>query len=286
MKNKYKKVYSLAHKSGYRNYTVRDLLDLKGKKKLTQINVVSPEEAAAAELANIDLIITGEDKLQEIRQAAPNTFLTCGIKYTEHESKESITKKCFELINIGVDSIHTNSWNVNFIKYVSDFNIPLQGHVGFVPMKSTWTGGVKPVGKTLKEAIKIYEEIKELEKIGCWAVEVECVPADILAEITKITQMLTISIGSGSKGDVQFLFAEDILGYHFDSETTPRHAKSYRNFDKIYSTIQKERINAFKKFQSDVELKKFPSKKHSVMADKKELIKFTNLISNFRHGNK
>ena len=116
--------------------------------------------------------------------------------------------------------------------------------------------------------------------------EVECVPADILAEITKVTQMLTISIGSGSKADVQFLFAEDILGYHFDSARTPRHAKSYRNFDKIYSTIQKERINAFKKFQSDVELKKFPSKKHSVMADKKELIKFTNLISNLRHGNK
>ena len=55
MKNKYKKVYSLAHKSGYRNYTVRDLLDLKGKKKLTQINVVSPEEAAAAELSLIHI---------------------------------------------------------------------------------------------------------------------------------------------------------------------------------------------------------------------------------------
>ena len=48
MKNKYKKVYSLAHEAGYRNYTVKDLIDLKGKKKLTQINVVSPEEAAAA----------------------------------------------------------------------------------------------------------------------------------------------------------------------------------------------------------------------------------------------
>ena len=119
-------------------------------------------------------------------------------------------------------------------------------------MKSTWTGGVKPVGKNLKEAIKIYEEIKELEKIGCWAVEVECVPADILGEITKVTQMLTISIGSGSQGDVLFLFAEDILGYYFDSVKTPRHAKSYRNFDKIYATIQKERIKAFKKFQSDV----------------------------------
>jgi len=278
MKKRYKKVYSLAHQAGYRNYTVRDLLELKGRTKLTQINVITPEEAAAAELADIDLLITGADRLKEIREAAPNTFLTCGIKYTEHESKESIARKCFELIELGVDSIHTNSWNINFIKYISEFNIPLQGHVGFVPMKSTWTGGVKPVGKTVKEAIKIYEEIKELENIGCWAVEVECIPADILAEINKITKMLTISIGSGSKSDVQFLFAEDILGYHNDSSKTPRHAKSYRNFDKIYSTMQKERIKSFKKFKSDVELNKFPLKKHSIMAEKKELEKFKNLI--------
>ena len=134
MKKKYKKVYSLAHQVGYRNYTVRDLLELKGRTKLTQINVITPEEAAAAELADIDLLITGADRLKEIRAAAPNTFLTCGIKYTEHESKESIARKCFELIELGVDSIHTNSWNVNFIKYISEFNIPLQGHVGFVPM--------------------------------------------------------------------------------------------------------------------------------------------------------
>ena len=37
MKQRYKKVYSLDHQAGYRNYTVRDLIDLKGKKKLTQI---------------------------------------------------------------------------------------------------------------------------------------------------------------------------------------------------------------------------------------------------------
>ena len=33
MKQKYKKVYSLDHQAGYRNYTVRDLIELKGKKK-------------------------------------------------------------------------------------------------------------------------------------------------------------------------------------------------------------------------------------------------------------
>ena len=97
MRNKYKKVYSLGHQAGYRNYTVKDLINLKGKKKLTQINVVSPEEAAAAEASGIDMIICGVDQLKEIRKAAPNTFLTCGIKYTEHASKESMMKKVYVL---------------------------------------------------------------------------------------------------------------------------------------------------------------------------------------------
>ena len=278
MKHKYKKVYSLAHQVGYRNYTVRDLINSKGKKKLTQINVISPEEAAAAEAAGIDLIICGVDRLKEIREAAPNTFLTCGIKYTEHASKESMMKKVFELIEVGVDSIHTNSLNIKFIKYLSEFNIPFQGHVGFVPMKSTWTGGVKPVGKNSAEAIKIYHEIKELEKIGAWAIEVECMPEDILKEITKKTKALTVSIGSGRFADIQFLFGEDILGYHFNSIETPRHAKKYKNFNKTYANLQKERVLAFKEYQNDVISKKFPSKNNVVFAEKKELEKFKKLI--------
>ena len=278
MKNKYKKVYSLAHQAGYRNYTVKDLINLKGNKKLTQINVVSPEESAAAEAAGIDMIICGVDQLKEIREAAPNTFLTCGIKYTEHASKESMMKKVFELLEVGVDSIHTNSWNINFIKYLSDFNIPFQGHVGFVPMKSTWTGGVKPVGKSSAEAIKIYHDIKELEKIGAWAVEVECVPEDVLKEITKDTKALTISIGSGRYADIQFLFGEDILGYHFNSTKTPSHAKKYKDFNKTYEKLHKDRIDAFKEYQKDVVNKKFPSKNNVVFAEKKELEKFKKLI--------
>ena len=278
MKNRYKKVYSLSHQAGYRNYTVKDLLELKGRKKMTQINVISPEEASAAEDAGIDMIITGTNRLKEIREAAPNTFLTCGPNYTGHETKEKMMKEVFELVRIGVDSIHTNSWNINFIKYLSEFKIPFQGHVGLVPMKSTWTGGVKPVGKKSSEAIKIYNDIKNLEEIGAWAVEVECVPEDVLREITKRTEILTISIGSGKYGDIQFLFGEDILGYNLSSTKTPRHAKSYKNFNKIHNDIQIERVNAFKKFQLEVTERKFPLKKHSIMAEKKELEKFKKLI--------
>ena len=51
MKKHFKKVFSINLEPGYRNYTVKDLLDIKGKKKLTQILVSSPDEAAAAEEA-------------------------------------------------------------------------------------------------------------------------------------------------------------------------------------------------------------------------------------------
>ncbi|MDC0037405.1 3-methyl-2-oxobutanoate hydroxymethyltransferase, partial [Alphaproteobacteria bacterium] len=237
MQKKYKKVFSLSLQSGYRNYTVRDLLESKGKKKLTQINVTTPEEAAAAEEAGIDLIIAGPPSpMKKIREAAPKTFFTCGLNWTEHESKESVVRKCLELIELGLDSLHCGSWNMEFVKYLSQFRIPIQGHVGLVPMKSTWTGGVKPFGKTSKEAEQIYKDIKELDCTSAWAVEVECVPKEILVELTKTTKLLTISIGSGNAGDVQFLFAEDILGHSLID--TPRHAKIYRNFNKIFANMQ------------------------------------------------
>ena len=88
--------------------------------------------------------------------------------------------------------------------------------------------------------------------------------------------MLTISIGSGSEGDVQFLFAEDILGHSLIK--TPRHAKIYRNFNKVFKNLQNERISAFKEFKRDVSTKKYPTKKHSISIDKKQLIKFKKFI--------
>ena len=68
MKKNLKRVFSINLQSGYRNYTVRDLLELKGKKKLTQINVTSPEEASAAEEAGIDLITITDDELFEVKK--------------------------------------------------------------------------------------------------------------------------------------------------------------------------------------------------------------------------
>ena len=147
--------------------------------------------------------------------------------------------------------------------------IPVQGHVGLVPRKSTWTGGLRAVGKTVSEVVNIFRDIKELEAAGAWAVECELIPSLIMKELAKRTSLVTVSIGSGSNADVQFLFAEDILG---DSETPfPRHSKQYCDLNVIRQKMQRIRIKAFKKYISEIGSGEFPSPAHEVSVDKKFL---------------
>ena len=97
-----------------------------------------------------------------------------------------------------------------------------------------------------------------------------------MKEIDSNTNLITISIGSGKDADVQFLFAEDILGS--SNSKTPRHAKVYRNFNKVFSNIQVERIKAFKEYKVDVANENFPSKKYTIDIKKEEILKFKKYI--------
>ena len=164
------------------------------------------------------------------------------------------------------------------MKYLNDFKIPFQGHAGLVPRLSTWIGGVKAYGKTSEEALKLFNNLKDIEATGAWGIELECVPADLVEELTLNTKMLTISIGSGQNADAQFLFAEDILGQ--SNIDFPRHAKMYRNIKKMEDGIQKERIGAFKEFAYEVKSQKFPKKIHSINISKVELEKFKDKLKN------
>ena len=279
MHKKYKRVFSINNDLGYRNYTVRDIIDLKGKKKLSQLRVTSAQEAAAAEEAGIDLLLTGPGpELAEIRKAAAKTFMTVGVPFIENPSKREATKKAFEIIEAGADSLMCQNWNLDWMTHLSKFRIPFQSHVGFIPRRTTWIGGIRSFGKTAKEAMELLKDIKDIENTGAWGIEVELVPQNMLAEITKMTSLVTISIGSGNAADAQFLFAEDILGQ--SQIQFPRHAKQYANFDNLMQNLQKERVKAFKEFQSDVKKNKFPTKKHSISLEKKELLNFKKFLNN------
>jgi 3-methyl-2-oxobutanoate hydroxymethyltransferase len=94
----------------------------------------------------------------------------------------------------------------------------------------------------------------------------------VAAEISKRTPLLMLSMGSGSGGDGQYLFAKDVLGCTRGHR--PRHAKVYRNFGAEYRRLQQERIAAFKEFAADVASGVFPEPRHLVGIEDREFDSF------------
>ena len=85
-----KKIYNFSGEQAFRNYTIADLFKLKGKKKLTQINVKNSIETKIAVEANIDVLITGYNIVKEIRNIAKNKFITAAIPFTKFKTNDEI----------------------------------------------------------------------------------------------------------------------------------------------------------------------------------------------------
>lgn len=263
-----KRVMTLGGAYGTRNYTVKDLRDLKGKRVLTETLPFSVEEAVAAEEAGIDTMkVRFDPKRPElaaaIRKAAPNTFMSFSVPLVAAATEAEAVRIGYQAMEIGADGIMCQ-WSPRFVAAAAEAGIPIEGHAGLVPRKSTWTGGLRAVGKTLDEALWVYQEIKKLEAAGAWAVEVEVIPAELLSQISRRTTLLTSSIGAGSGGDIQFLFADDILGNN--GPPYPRHSKQYRDMFKLKQQMQAERVGGFKDFIADVRSGAFPGPEHVVNA--------------------
>ena len=279
-KTKYKKVFSMTGELGLRNYTVKDIIDLKGDRQLTQTLPFTPNEAKAAEDAGIDLINTRfnyfkQETAIEIRKSASKTFMSFVIPLLSVPTKDDALKHSYKAMELGADGIIFQG-SLNHIEALSNAGIPVQGHIGLVPRKSTWTGGIRAVGKTLDEAKALFQNLKDLENAGAWAVECEVIPSRLMREFSSITSLVTISIGSGNGCDVQFLFSEDILGA--SEGPFPRHSKQYCNLFKEAQRIQKIRVNAFKDFIDDVNSDIFPSNNFEVEVTEEFVERFCNYL--------
>ena len=263
-----KRIMTLGGAYGTRNYTVKDLRDQKGVRVLVETVPSSPEEAAAAEEAGVDTMKVRFDPSNPepaiaMRRAAPNTFMAFSVPLVVAASETEAVRLAYQAMVVGADAVMCQ-WSPRFISAAAEAGVPVQGHAGLVPRRSTWTGGLRAVGKTVEEAIWIYQKIKEFESAGAYAVEVEVIPEELLAAISKRTTLLTSSIGAGSGGDMQFLFAEDILGNN--PPPYPRHSKQYRQLYKLREEMQAQRVGGFKEFIDDVKTGKFPAPEHVIAA--------------------
>lgn len=252
-----------------RNYTVKGLRDQKGNRVLTETLPFTPEEAMAAEEAGIDTMKVrfdpeSPDSAAAIRAAAPNTFMAFSVPLVAAASATEAVRLGYQAMKIGADAIMCQ-WSPEFIRAATDAGIPVQGHAGLVPRRSTWTGGLRAIGKTLDEAMWVWREVKALEDAGAYAVEIEVIPQELCAEISKRTTLITSSIGAGSGGDIQFLFADDILGN--SAPPYPRHSKQYRDLYTLKQQMQAERVGGFRDYIADVRSGGFPAAEHVIKAE-------------------
>ena len=269
--------------------TVYDLLKLKGVRQIHEVYVNNVEEAIAAEEAGIDMICTAYDMphhgifgklddVKRIRDAAPNTHLMSAAPEKSYATADEAVRAAYKLLSIGCDSFYTNN-SSSIIRSLRKEKVPVISHVGLIPGHVNWIGGFRAIGKNAKEAIEVLEHALELDDAGAIGLEVEVVPPKIAEIITKKVKLLTISMGSGSGCDGQYLFSQDILGYN--TGHVPRHSRIYRNFKKEFDKLHVERVNAYKEFIKDTEDKKFDDPKITVGIEDKEYESFLKLSDKY-----
>jgi 3-methyl-2-oxobutanoate hydroxymethyltransferase len=246
-----------------RTVTVAAITALKGThRQFTQVTAGSAEEAAAAEAAGIEMAVCLAGVVPDVRRGSSKLFLTAAI--------DELLATAFRALSDGADAVIT-ARRLDAVRLLAAEGVPVMGHLGFVPKRSTQYGGVRAVGNTAAEAIDLWQQFQLLEDAGAFAVECELIPAKVLAEIHRRTGMATISLGSGPDADVMFLFSSDICG---ESPRTPRHARVYGDVAGLQRQIADERVRALTAFRADVLSGSFPSEAEVSQIAPDELARF------------
>ena len=265
-----KNIYTWAAQPAKRTLTVADLKAAKGKKKFTQVTANSHEEAHAAEKAGFDMIICQAKNVLKVREGSKHLFLTASLILNEYVTNEDIMRGAFKALEGGADAVMTPR-SMEVVEMLTKEDVPVMGHLGLVPRKSTSLGGMRAIGKTSDEAFDLFKQFKRLEDAGAFAAECEVIPENVMGEISKRTNIVTVSLGSGKKADVIYLFMNDICG---EQEKSPRHAKAYTNLKKMKDEIEIERVRALKAFIKDSLEGKFPGPENSVNVSEEILENF------------
>ena len=136
------------------------------------------------------------------------------------------------------------------IKKILNAGIPVMGHLGLTPQSIYKFGTYSVRAKEDEEAEKLIEDAKMLEKVGCFAVVLEKIPAELAEKVAKSISIPVIGIGAGGGVDGQVLVIHDMLG--MNNEFSPRFLRRYLN-------LYQEMTSAIGQYVADVKSSDFPN---------------------------
>jgi 3-methyl-2-oxobutanoate hydroxymethyltransferase len=249
------RIFDFGGRDVERSQTVAGLRALKGSgNHAAQVTAETADEAAAAEAAGIEMAVCRALNVARVREGSKKLFVTAALGFADAVTADEILRAAFGAITAGADAVITGR-GYDTVRMLADEQIPVMGHLGFVPRKSTWFGGVRAVGKTSAEALELWDRVRRLEDAGAFAVECEVIPAAVMAEINRRTKLVTVSLGSGPNADVMFLFTSDICG---EAPRRPRHARAWGDLARLHQAVRDERVKALSGFRAAVRSGDFP----------------------------
>jgi len=136
------------------------------------------------------------------------------------------------------------------IERIIQAGIPVMGHLGLTPQSIYKFGSYTVRAREENEAKQLLNEVKLIEKIGCFGIVLEKIPALVAKKATDSIKIPTIGIGAGANVDGQVLVLHDMLG--MNKEFSPRFLRRYCDLDKIIH-------EAISQYGKDVKSKNFPN---------------------------
>lgn len=136
------------------------------------------------------------------------------------------------------------------IERILSAGIPVMGHLGLTPQSINKFGTYAVRAKEDAEAQKLIDDARMLEEIGCFAVVLEKIPAELARKVSEQLTIPTIGIGAGNGCDGQVLVMHDMLG--INKGFSPKFLRRYADLSEVIDL-------AVKGYISDVKTGDFPN---------------------------
>lgn len=260
-----------------------DLRKLKAKgKPISMVTAYTYPSAMHVDAAGIDVLLVGDslamvelghpttlpvtvdDMLyhcKAVARGASSPLLVGDMPFGSYEgSVETAYNNAVRFLKEGgMDAVKMEGNRTAQVRHLVAGGVAVMGHIGLTPQQISVLGGFRAQGKTTAAALDLIEQAKGLEAAGCFALIIECVPAEVAHAITAAIEIPTIGIGAGPHTNGQVLVFHDLLGMLQHAH----HAKVAPSFCKTYADVGAVIQKGLDQYRLEVETGVFPGEDFS-----------------------
>lgn len=263
-------------KKEYKRVTVKSLIDMKQQgEKISMLTAYDYSMAKIVDAANVDVILVGDSASNvmaghettlpitldqmiyhatSVIRAVKRALVVVDIPFGSYQSdpKEALRSAIRIMKESGAHAVKLEGGEEvkDSVKRILKAGIPVMGHLGLTPQSIYKFGTYSVRAKEEEEAQKLIEDAKMLERIGCFAIVLEKIPASLTKKVSESLTIPTIGIGGGGDADGQVLVIHDLLG--MTHEFNPRFLRRYMN-------LYDEMSAAISNYVDDVKSQDFPN---------------------------